>query len=364
MNGKSFFLDSNEQIANPPDLSEYEVTVFGRGYGESIVLSCGNRDFVVVDSFLNPNSGRPIALDYLDCLGISYKKIKQVIITHWHDDHIRGISEIILKANENVQVVLNPVIKDSIFLKYMQKGTEEGGDNGLYEFSKVMHYIKSHKSNVRFAHRDTRIFSNEDCYPTELYTLAPQDSELLKYIETYIYPNLNERISAPYYHSDNELSLVLLLKCNQDGALLGGDLQNSRDKNLGWDIVVDNYSHKKTRSSFYKVPHHGSITGFNGRIWSVILGDNPYSVITAFNKGKKLPEESEIERIKKLSKCVYVVGGTQRDKIIERRIRHITRNTQIETSIAQVGMVRYRRKIDIDQSTIEHYGYVDIYPQI
>ena len=361
MNGKSFLLDSNEKIANPPDLSEYEVSVFGRGYGECIVLSCGNRDFVIIDSFINPNSGRPIALDYLDCLEISYNKIKQVIITHWHDDHIRGISEIISSSNENIQIVLNPIIKERDFLKYVQKGTEEGGDNGLSEFGKVMNYIENHKNNVRFALRDTRIFSDEERYPTELYALAPQDAELLQYIKTFIAPNLEERISAPYYRSDNDLSLVLLLKCNHDGALLGGDLQNSSDKSLGWDIVIDNYSHKNTRPLFYKVPHHGSKTGFNERIWSVILGENPYSVITAFNKGKKLPDASEIIRIKEKSNHVFVIGGAQKDRSKELNFRRFDPGVKIESHIFHAGMVRYRKKINTNQSSIEHFGHVEIY---
>lgn len=87
MSGANFLQDSTEMINKPPEYNEYEVAVFGRGYGESIVLSCGNRDFIIVDSFINPDTGRPIALDYLDCMNIKYDRIKQVIITHWHDDH-------------------------------------------------------------------------------------------------------------------------------------------------------------------------------------------------------------------------------------------------------------------------------------
>ncbi len=92
MSGVLFLQDSNEQVGRPPDSDEYEVSVFGKGYGESIVVSCGHEDYIIIDSFINPITGRPIALDYLGCMGMTYTRIKQVIITHWHDDQIRGIS--------------------------------------------------------------------------------------------------------------------------------------------------------------------------------------------------------------------------------------------------------------------------------
>ena len=36
-----------------PDINEIELSVFGRGFGECIVISCGLNEYIVVDSFIS-----------------------------------------------------------------------------------------------------------------------------------------------------------------------------------------------------------------------------------------------------------------------------------------------------------------------
>ncbi len=358
MSGVNFLQDSTEKVNKPPEYNEYEISVFGKGYGESIVLSCGNKNFIIVDSFLNPDTGRPIALDYLDSMNITYDRIKQVVITHWHDDHIKGISRIIQEVGQGIGVVLNPIIEKKVFLDYILKAINEDGNNGVSEFRKVWEYIENNPSYVKLSSVDKRIFSDEENNTAELYGLAPQDSEILDYINTYIKKYIADSATAPYYRSDNALSLVLLLKKNKDGALLGGDLENSKDNTQGWDAIVNNYSHTSTHPSIYKVPHHGSVTGFNEKIWTEILGEDPVSVMTFFNRGEKLPRDEEVLRITKLSKKVYILGGAQKDKELKRKVEKSARRIKFESTKSVVGMFRYRKCMDDEEESIECFGHV------
>jgi glyoxylase-like metal-dependent hydrolase (beta-lactamase superfamily II) len=77
--------------AAPPGESEFEVSVFGPGHGECIVLHVGKGDWVVVDSHRDSETNEPVALRYLQTLGVnSAERVKMVVATHWHDDHMDG----------------------------------------------------------------------------------------------------------------------------------------------------------------------------------------------------------------------------------------------------------------------------------
>ena len=117
MSGENFF--NNSKLKIKPSLQELELSVFGRGFGECIILSCGNNDFIVVDSFVNPETNQPIALDYIKAIGLQPSAIKQVIVTHWHQDHIEGLVNMLEEIGNGVTVILNPIISKDRFNEYI-----------------------------------------------------------------------------------------------------------------------------------------------------------------------------------------------------------------------------------------------------
>ena len=94
--GKSLRRSMMAPQDNPPKSDEVEVSIFGPGVGESLVLHIGSGEWVVVDSCMNGDRSSPAALEYLREIGVDpATQIKWVIATHWHDDHVEGISEIL-----------------------------------------------------------------------------------------------------------------------------------------------------------------------------------------------------------------------------------------------------------------------------
>ena len=80
---------------NPPKDSEFELSLFGPGYGECIVLHIGGGKWVIVDSFCGSNS-TPRAIRYLEEVGVNPKEsVCLIVATHWHDDHIRGMADLV-----------------------------------------------------------------------------------------------------------------------------------------------------------------------------------------------------------------------------------------------------------------------------
>ena len=91
-----------QQTIQPPKPDEIEISLFGRGYGECLILHLGLNKWIIIDSFNDPHSKQPIALDYLDFYGINPSdSVEQLILTHWHDDHIKGASQVLSQCYGN-----------------------------------------------------------------------------------------------------------------------------------------------------------------------------------------------------------------------------------------------------------------------
>jgi glyoxylase-like metal-dependent hydrolase (beta-lactamase superfamily II) len=87
-----------------PQSTIAELTVIGSGgYGESCVIHLGNDEWIVVDSCYDPKLGNCLPLLYLKEIGVDVKNsVKAVVCTHWHDDHIKGISQLYAEAENSI----------------------------------------------------------------------------------------------------------------------------------------------------------------------------------------------------------------------------------------------------------------------
>src|SRR4051812_22448018 len=85
-------------LTGPPSPTELEVSLFGPGVGESIVIHLADDRWIVVDSCRDKDSSC-VPLTYLQSLGVALDAaVTDVVATHAHDDHIRGISQLLEAA--------------------------------------------------------------------------------------------------------------------------------------------------------------------------------------------------------------------------------------------------------------------------
>ena len=54
----------------PPKDNEFELSVFGPGVGECLVVHLGMGKWIIVDSCLDKTGTGPVALEYLNSLGV------------------------------------------------------------------------------------------------------------------------------------------------------------------------------------------------------------------------------------------------------------------------------------------------------
>lgn len=77
-----------------PAPDQLEVSLFGPGYGECTLIHIGSGKWIIVDSC--SQSSVPVALKYLREIGVDARSsVVSIVVTHWHDDHVRGISKLI-----------------------------------------------------------------------------------------------------------------------------------------------------------------------------------------------------------------------------------------------------------------------------
>ena len=66
----------------PPADDEFELSVFGPGMGECLVIHLGQGDWLVIDSCRYPGAKSPVAIAYLEALGIEPSDAITVSYTH------------------------------------------------------------------------------------------------------------------------------------------------------------------------------------------------------------------------------------------------------------------------------------------
>ena len=103
----------------PPDSDQFELTLFGPGYGECAVVHVGANRWIVVDSCLDTTTRKPAVLEYFNAIGISAQEaVRLIVISHWHDDHVRGLSDIVSSC-PNALVCCSLALTKNEFLAYI-----------------------------------------------------------------------------------------------------------------------------------------------------------------------------------------------------------------------------------------------------
>ena len=333
----------------PPRIDEVEVTVLGPGFGESIVIHIGENDWVIVDSCIDSASGRPAALTYFDQIGVNAAaQVKFILATHWHDDHIGGLSEL-LNACPLADVGCGTALAKEEFLQVawlFNKNTIGVGPSGTSEIKKVFTILKRRGVRPRFAIADRVLFSSGDC---KITALSPSDAEYSRFLAA-IWSLVPRRGSTKFRCPElnpNDLSIAAWLNVGSVDVLLGADLEEHNVRGRGWTAVLASANRPRGSASAFKIAHHGSATGHHDGIWDQLLTPNPIGVLAPWNRGRKLPTKKDCARIIALTSEAYATSGrfTQKSKSRSSAVIRTLREAQITVQEAEpsTGFVQLRR---------------------
>ena len=332
----------------PPGKEEFELTLLGPGYGESIVLHVGDGVWVLVDSYVNP-SRIPKALEYLESLGLDpAQAVALIVATHWHDDHIRGMAQLVEVCNTATFCCASVFCKEE-FLALV--GALAGRHlsavgSGVGELYQVFSHLGEKGAKPALALANRRIFSHGGC---EIWSLSPDDAVFIDFLKSLDDCSPREgqtKIRLPSL-SPNTVAVALWIRIDDVVVLLGSDLEKR-----GWVEILQQTARPTDAASAFKVPHHGSANADEPSVWKRMLEPDPVAVLTPWRRGGHvLPSSRDVQRTLFYTENAYATANTvsappsraRRNRMVERTIRES--GVHLRSLSISPGAIRLRRPI-------------------
>ena len=362
----------------PPSQDEIEISIFGPGYGESIVIHAGANKWILADSCINKKSDIPTPIKYLHDIQIDIKNaVKLLASTHWHDDHVRGISKILTEC-ESASFIMSKALGVKEFLKFVSlyKNDPVTQSSGLDEMAKVIQILEQRKLSdsqspiVKLAAMDRLLFQevikiNEKNVEIKVTSLSPSDGTELKSLEILrkLFEGLENKKKVIPSSNPNHTSVVLWIEVGANKILLGADLEKTNDSNTGWSVILSDSTTVNGQANFYKIPHHGSENAHSDEVWSNLFIDDIFCALTPYNRGKKpLPSFEDIDRIIECTPNAFATAPTRikkhkfKESVVNKSVRRSTR--RVSSTLGGWGHIRMRKKINDGSNTwqIEMFG--------
>ena len=308
-----------------PSDDQIQIVAFGPGFGESILLHLGNRNWFIIDSCLNDDE-KPAALEFLKTLGVNVaREVKLVIATHWHADHTGGLYQTIREC-KSAEFAVSSVLKDETFLAYLEVHNlvSNGSDtaDGEVEMMSCFNEVLS-RGKLAFVKQRDEIWTaskGELAHnkPVQILALSPTDFQENAFLlkvgnEMNIFKSKLKTTPAKKrkasIEKENDISVATLVTIGDFSILLGADVEMSDSSEFGWRNITNKYKNRKPKSHILKLPHHGAKSGHSDEMWEFLLKKNPISIIVPWNlANSSLPTEQDINRVKGLSDSVYITS--------------------------------------------------------
>ena len=331
-----------KSTVTPPSVDEFELTLFGPGYGESIVLHLGGGLWVVVDSCLDKD-GTPRALSYLDSIGIDpAQDVALIVATHWHDDHIRGMAQLVERCSRATFCCASTLIQNEFLaaVHALEGRHLSFAGSGIREIHAVFSQLgqSAPVQTPRIAHANLRLLEQGGC---EIWSLSPNDRNYAAFLRTIsgLIPGEGQSKGRVPNPSPNEFAVVLWVRIENIVVLLGSDLEKP-----GWVEILQSAQRPKDKASVFKVPHHGADNAHDPAVWSQMLEPDPFAVLTPWRRGGHVrPTQSDVERILSCTPNAY---ATARPSLSARAT--MRRPTMVSRTVRESGVKLRRLGISSD----------------
>jgi beta-lactamase superfamily II metal-dependent hydrolase len=310
----------------PPRRDEFEVSIFGPGIGECVVLHLGENEWIVIDSCLDKTSEEPVALQYFRHLGITVENaVKLIAVTHWHDDHIRGTSKLLNECQQAAFVCPVAFLADEfskLIDAFHTRFLSLTMDSGTDEFAEIMMLLRREHAGprpqaerLRYAIADKVLLKMHDpqrAFPVTMYALAPSDASVTLALNSFreLLPKEKTPKRRAVALFPNHVSAAFWVTAGDSHVLLGGDVEVGGNDGLGWRAVIKSTTRPAGRAAVVKVPHHGSKSAYHAPMWEKMTDPDPVALLTPFASGAKpLPSDENIKTIKKHTHQLFCTGN-------------------------------------------------------
>jgi beta-lactamase superfamily II metal-dependent hydrolase len=300
---------------DPPAADILELSIFGGGVGESIVLHVGAGVWIVVDSCVEDGASVPLA--YLTQMGIDVEAdLALIICSHAHDDHIKGIAQL-YEAATSARLGLPSAASREEFAGLVELDAEQLNLRlrVLSEYNRLFRIMNERPSAKRLwlgaSWRELRVHLREPSSYCRITALTPSDEDVLASVQDIgrMWPEPGSVPRQLSRRDPNHFAMAVHVTSGERELLLGSDvLTGDPTGRTGWSAVVSEIPDSFPTCDLFKVSHHGSETGHHEEVWGKLVSGE-LSVMTPFVQGKvRLPTSADIERLRGLSERLYVTG--------------------------------------------------------
>lgn len=338
---------------SPPAPDQVEVSLFGPGVGESVLVHLGAGHWMVVDSCIGRGRKKPAALEYLEQLGVDASEaIVMIVATHWHDDHVRGISQL-LEVATSATFYAAEAIRPQEFIALTGIAPTSKFTSGVDELAKVARIADQRSSRsaspLTPVRSSMRLRLSPGSAVSEVWARSPsnEDLRLGRQAIAALISDPSPRARRVPELEPNDTSVVLHLTTLAGPVLLGGDLEHFPSSRVrGWHAVLDDHTSPGAPAGLFKVPHHGSINADCPEVWQHALSGKPVAILTPFERGvTPIPRPEDRGRIRGLASQAYLTSDKRgravvRDRAVEKTIRETTRNFVPNT--LEMGQIQAR----------------------
>ena len=227
--GSNPFVEENKQ-------KPLKITFLDVGQGDSTLVMASSTETMLIDAG-PPQAGRDIVLPFLEKVGV--QKLKYLVATHYHDDHIGGIAEVI-KGKDQVLGTDDDVIPTNGVID--RGGTYEESSPIFDEYKKI---AQPHRITV---------------HPGDLFPVGEASVEVLA--ENGALENGSHIALEPF--DENSASIVLLLTYGDFHYLHATDITGGGGDPPYQTIDVEtSLAPLAGDVDVLRVAHHGSQTSTN-----------------------------------------------------------------------------------------------------
>lgn len=294
-----------------------ELLLFGPGYGECLLVYLGAGEWLIIDSCLDRNGDQP-ALQHLERIGATPETdVRLVVASHWHDDHIAGLGQVVERC-ASAQFACAAALNRDEFLTLVQAGKSIPVQrSGVDEFARVLQVLEARSPTpAQLVTADRRLWLRAQNPLAEVWALSPSDEAVQRSLTDFA--SLIDEQRAPARKtvravSPNHASVVVWVRVGEHIALLGADLEQHSDPQLGWTAIVNSSARPLDRAHVFKVAHHGSPNGDDAAIWHQLLQPQVTACLAPFTRGRvPRPQPSDVDRLCTRADTLYQTAPAQR----------------------------------------------------
>lgn len=365
-----------------PNSDELEITTIGPGSkdGESIVIHIDGKWFII-DSC--KYQGTPVALIYLEKIGVGPEQVSHIFCSHWHLDHIRGL-DILLQNCVNAEFYV-PCVggKRSNISHILQLAEAQSFDSRIWRIYKACIDVLANRekqTKPQLLTHDETILRLPDG-SIEVHAFGAADEMMCRF-ETALLQLDPQNPTAKQCDDleENLCSAALAIKFHGINCLIGGDLEVARKDKYNCAACSDGcadhddcgWCDVKYKSKLYpidnpfsivKIPHHSSASAFCPQMWPNDFVTNPISTTTLFNcsNGEDLPTKDMLSLYYSHTNELYMTGDGRKELTPVQRpeVEEINENKEIElleTPVESLGIVVCRLKAGTNDWQVWKYG--------